>query len=196
MSRTPGRIGVSLLVAAWSAESLQAHAISTDLGDFYGGLLHPATAPEHLLPMVALGLLAGQHSPEVGRRGLLLFLIGLAFGLGSSLIDPDWVVPARLNELSILVAGGLVAAAWRLPALLPLLVLVFGWSHGYGNGTALVDGISQGLFLGGVMVSGLILFSLPTGIVIPLKAEWSRVAVRVVGSWIAATGLLLLAVRS
>lgn len=189
------RLAGTLTALAAMSQSLQAHAVSTDLGDFYGGLLHPLTSPEHLLPLTALGLFAGQQSPRAGRRGLALLLFGLAMGLALSRLDSTWTLPTRLNEVSILLFGALVATAWRQPGIVGWLALAAGLTHGYANGAALTEGMAGGLFMSGVITAGLLLFSIVAGTAVPLTSERSRIALRVVGSWIAATGIMLLALR-
>jgi hypothetical protein len=43
------------------------------------------------------------------------------------------------------------------------------------------------------LVSGVfVLVVLAAALVVPLRAQWTRIAVRVAGSWIAASGLLML----
>ena len=77
------RVWVALLagtVAGAVAPVAEAHLVNTDLGPFYGGLVHPLTALEDLLPLMALGLLAGQQGASAARRMLVLLPLGLAGG--------------------------------------------------------------------------------------------------------------------
>jgi nickel/cobalt exporter len=45
--------------ALWPALA-SAHLVNTDVGEFYAGMMHPLTSAEHLLPTLALALLASQ----------------------------------------------------------------------------------------------------------------------------------------
>ena len=47
-------VALSTLLPSWAS----AHLVNTDVGEFYAGMLHPLTSPEHLLPTLALALLA------------------------------------------------------------------------------------------------------------------------------------------
>ena len=107
-------------------------------GDFYAGVAHPVTALEHALPILAMGLLAGQQGERAARWLVLVFPLALLIGgLGS--LPRRYGSPAMglLNAASFVVLGLLLAAGWRLP--LPVLIAlgaVFGLSHGYENGRA------------------------------------------------------------
>lgn len=189
------RAGVALGLAL-AADAACAHVASAQAGAFYAGLLHPLTAPEHVLPMLALGLLAGQRGLHESQGVLLAFTVALAAGAGlaPSGTAPGWI--ALLNVGSLVVIGGSVAAAWRWPtALLYALALGFGATHGYANGAARpLDG-SPPIFVLGLVAAALL--TTGYGAVVSdalrrLKPNWPRVAVRVAGSWVAAVGILVL----
>ena len=92
-------------VAGGAATAAEAHLVNTDLGPFYGGLVHPLTALEHLLPLVALGLLAGQQGATTARRVLVALPLGLAGGAWLFYPRPTWTGIQVLNLLSLLVLG-------------------------------------------------------------------------------------------
>ncbi|MEI2783701.1 MAG: HupE/UreJ family protein [Candidatus Competibacter sp.] len=186
----------AVLGLAFGADPACAHVASAQAGAFYAGLLHPLTAPEHVLPMLALGLLAGQRGLNESQGVLLAFVVALAAGAGlaPSGTAPGWI--SLLNVGSLVVIGGLVAAAWRWPAaLLYALALGFGATHGYANGAALPPGLSPPIFMLGLSAAALL--ATGYGLVVSdallrLKPNWPRVAVRVAGSWVAAVGILVL----
>jgi hypothetical protein len=60
------------------------------------------------------------------------------------------------------------------------------------NGAAMAEARLGVLGLIGVAVSLFVLVALATALVVSLTRPWTRIAVRVAGSWIVATGLLLL----
>ena len=70
--------------------------------------------------------------------------------------------------------------------------MTLGFFHGYLNGAAMGQpGVGSIALLG--LVSGVFtLVALSTTFVVSLRWEWTRIAVRVAGSWIAASGLLML----
>jgi len=189
----------AVLGLAFGADTACAHVASAQAGAFYAGMLHPLTALEHVLPMLALGLLAGQRGLNEGQGVLLAFVVALAAsaGLAAPGAAPAWIgwIPP-LNVGSLVVIGGLVAAAWRLPtALLYALALLFGATHGYANGAALPADLSPPIFALGLVAAALLMAGY--GLVVAdalsrLKPNWPRVAVRVAGSWVAAVGILVL----
>jgi urease accessory protein len=180
-------------VAGGTATAAEAHLVNTDLGPFYGGLVHPLTALEHLLPLMALGLLAGQQGATTARRVLVALPLALAGGAWLSYPRPTWTGIQALNLLSLLVLGLLVAVNWHLPTgMTEGLSLVFGVTHGAANGAAAVAaGVSRDLFVAGLLTAGVVLATLVPALVVSLRAAWGQVAVRVAGSWIAAVGLLM-----
>lgn len=185
-----------LLALALGNDAVHAHVAVAQAGAFYAGLLHPLTAPEHVLPMLALGLLAGQRGLEKGQSILLVFPAALALGaiLASGRPTPGWIV--LLNLGSLVLFGGLIAAAWRLPGvLLHALSLSFGISHGYANGAAIAPDLSPPVFVLGLVVAALSVVGyglVCTAYLLRLKPVWPAVAVRVAGSWITAVGVLVL----
>jgi urease accessory protein len=180
---------------ALGADAAHAHATSAQAGAFYAGLLHPLTAPEHVLPMVALGLLAGQQGLNQGQGLLLVFPAAMALGASLALLHPalGWV--SLLNIGSAALFGGLVAAAWRAPTvLLYALALLFGISHGYANGAAIAPNLSPAVFILGLVTAALLVLGYSmagTAYLLRLKPAWLLIAVRLAGSWIAAVGILV-----
>ena len=183
----------ALLTFAWSGPAW-AHSLSTRFGDFYGGLLHPASALEQALPLVALGLLAGQNGPRPARW--LLAVVPAAFALGTSLggVLPPLPYLWLINAGSFLLLGLLLAFDGALP--LPLLLGLgagLGLSHGLANGSGMTGGTDPWLFVLGGTLTALAAILLPSALVVSLEAAWQRIAVRIAGSWIAAVGAMILA---
>jgi hydrogenase/urease accessory protein HupE len=186
---------VAALAAICWAGPAHAHALSDRFGAFYGGMLHPLTALEHVLPFVALGLLAGQQGARAARWLLLAFPLGLLVGTAFAALVPAgfWVTP--LNRLSFVVLGLLLAAAWRIPLVLLLaLGALVGLSHGYDNGREVTADSALYLFVPGVALVGFITTALASAATLALsaRADWPGVAVRIAGSWIAAIGIMMI----
>ena len=186
-------VAVCLMFVAGSA---YAHAAARGAGDFYAGALHALTALEHVLPFLALGILAGQH----GRKAepvLLVFCLALAAGAIVALWTPGLSYVGLLNIFSAILFGGLVAAAWTLP--MPFcygIAAVFGLTHGFANGAGMIEQTKPYLFIPGVALAGLAVTAyglIFTDYLLCRKAGWIHIAVRVAGSWIAAIGILVLA---
>jgi urease accessory protein len=183
--------GASLPVLAW-VRSASAHTLDNRFGDFYGGVLHPLTALEHALPILALGLLAGQQGERAARWFVLVFPLALLIGAALAVMTPALPSMRFLNAASFVVLGLLVAAGRRLPLMLLIaLGVLFGLSHGYENGRAMGPDTAVHLFVPGIAVAGGLVMALVSAATIDLAARtWARVGVRVVGSWIAAIGIM------
>jgi urease accessory protein len=192
-----GRIVFVIWLVSFAA-SAHAHSTVKGAGDLYAGLLHALTALEHVLPFVALSLLAGQRGLKAQAEAVLLvFPVALMSGAAAALWLPPVPGLAFFNVASATLLGGLVAAAWPLPrAVFYGLVVVFGLSHGFANGEAISENTKAYLFILGIGLSGLAVLAygmLMVDFLLKRKAGWIPIAVRVAGSWIAAIGVLVLA---
>jgi hydrogenase/urease accessory protein HupE len=72
------------------------------------------------------------------------------------------------------------------------LAVLLGLVHGYLNGTGMGQSGFAVVAVVGVASAVFVLIALAAAFVMQLRAHWARIAVRVAGSWIAASGLLLL----
>jgi urease accessory protein len=163
-------------------------------GAFVGGLAG-VLLPTHLLALVALGLMIGQG----GRLPLVhvaLFAVGFVAGC--------FIIATAIRETSApllllgcaAVCGGVVLAAWR-----PQLVVTAALALIVGILIAL-SAPPQALTIRAAMVEQVgsavaALLTLAIIILIATKAvqPWQRIGVCVVGSWIAASAILVLALR-
>ena len=184
---------VALTIFLWPSVT-QAHLVNTGLGPFYDGLSHLAMSPDDLLSALALALLAGLSGARAGRFVLFLlppvWLLGGLFGLR---MEQEVSLPL-FSILSFLVTGALVALDRRPPLLLiSILTCGFGFLHGFLNGSAMAARAGGGfLALFGISLAVFLLVALIAALVVSLRAQWARIAVRVAGSWITAIGLLML----
>lgn len=187
-------VRVLLMIGIFSSSAF-AHPMK-GVGDFYAGMLHPLTAVETLLPLLGLSLLAGQQRRETAIKMIVTFPAALAAGTLFILLRP---LPARLATLELLVTaclGLLIALARSVPAWIPVgLSILIGLSIGWSNSVEITDGVSAVRFVAGLSIVGLLITSYGIGLVRHLKLEWMQIAVRVVGSWLAAVGILVLGLR-
>jgi hydrogenase/urease accessory protein HupE len=186
------RGAVAFAVTAWPALA-EAHLNSTGMGPVYDGLMHFLTSPEDVAPVLALALLAGLRGADHGRR--TMFALPAAWLLGGLLGTMASATrgSAVLAALWVLCLGGLLAADARFSlGVTSALAVLLGLSHGYLNGSGMGQiGVAVPAFLG-LASAVFILVALAAAVVVPLRAQWARIAVRVAGSWIAASGLLML----
>ena len=170
-----------------------AHLVTTGLGPVYDGIVHLMLSPADLAVVLVLTSLAAMRGAQSGRWLLVLLPVSWLLGGITGLLFPITVQGGWATGLSFLVAGVLVAIDWKLPLLgIAALVVPIGMLHGYLTGAAFAKGPAAGLELTGTLVALIMLVTLIAGLVVSIKSFWARVVVRVLGSWIAATGLLVI----
>ena len=190
-----------------------AHAVAQGSDAFTAGALHPFSLPSHLLNLAGLGLLIGQSGarrsfafehdligkpvPTFPDHALAIAILcgGILCGLGATAriyVSPTelWL-PASAGIVGILLAG-----AWRLPrGVVGAIAVVIGGMLG-------LDSRPETPFLRDALLSfagttlGASLLVLAVAFVASLaKARWQQIGVRVLGSWIAATAILVSALQ-
>ena len=184
--------GALILLIAYPSTAA-AHLVTTGLGPFYDGALHLLLSPEDLLGLVAAIALAGLQGAKASRIAVItLATAWFIFSFVSLNLTVGFDFP-WLNIISIIILGALVAVNPTLPpAVAALLAGLYGALHGLLNGSALAAMDSGLLSIVGVSVTVLIIGLLCSALIVSLKAAWTRIAVRVAGSWIAAVGMLML----
>jgi urease accessory protein len=170
--------------------SSAAHLVTTGMGPVYDGIGHLLLTPEDLVPVLAIALYAGLRGVVAGKG--TMFLLPFAWfigGLAGSAMNTATSIP--IPAISFLILGGLVAADLYMPAsAVVCLAIVLGLVHGFLNGAVLREGPGT-LGLIGIMTVLFVLVALASALVVSLGKPWTRIAVRVAGSWIAAMGLLM-----
>ncbi len=172
-----------------------AHLTVEGVGDVANGALHPLMTPAHLLVILSLGLLLGQRIPlnlktpfrifaPISAAALLLtlggwveqvsqpVLISIALAI-SALVAMEMKIPAWLG-------GGFCAAA----------AVAIGLDSGVGGGPSM----SAFKTLAGTWLSlNAAVFYLAVCASNAEDRKWARVGIRVLGSWIIAIALMVLA---
>ena len=176
-----------------------AHLVPTGLGPWGDGMAQLVLQPLDLLLLLALVLLAVQSGrPWSDRLPLVLplsWLVGGLAGLGEG-VELPLALPctAIVTAIGVMVALGPVLRLGELlnDRLLTTaaagLTLLFGLMAGSsltGHGGALPALLGEAVAM--AMVTALLLMALA-----PPHPRWLALGLRVVGSWIAASGLLML----
>jgi hydrogenase/urease accessory protein HupE len=185
--------GVAFAAGLVLPAPLSAHLVTTGLGPFYDGIFHLLLSPEDLVPVLAVALLAGVSGPAVGRR--MLFALSAAW-LGGGLLGLQFggpLIPAGALSLSFLLLGALIAGGRNLSrtAATPVAVAV-GLLHGWLNGVGIAESRREWPSLVGMVSTEFVVAAILAAIALAFTSGWMRIAVRVAGSWIAATGVLML----
>ena len=167
-----------------------AHLVTTGLGPVYDGFGHLVMTPEDLVPALAIALFAGLRGASPGRRAL--FVLPLAwFGGGLLGVFVEGLPPLPVAAISFLILGVLIAADLSLSQkLFTAVVIAVGIVHGVLNGIALKEGAGI-LGLIGIMATLFVIVAIVSAFIVSLKKPWTRIVVRVAGSWVAAVGMLM-----
>lgn len=192
---TPGLLALSFGAAA--------HELSDRYGPFFGPALHVFTEADHVAACLAIGLLAGQQEMRPRAAGLVSFAAALVVmvitaSLAFDRLQVFGTAEASLSPATLLVAGVLIALArklsiWLIASVSAAMGMVHGLANGLSIGASALPAVSLLGAAGAAILTALIGALLASG----FSATWARIAVRAVGSWIAALGLILfgLAVR-
>jgi hydrogenase/urease accessory protein HupE len=175
-----------------------AHPVFGGAGGFGGGLLHPLFVPAHLMAVVAIAALIAQqqskwHWPSHWPAPFL-FIIGLAAGFVAiaGAYAPTYSSEAVLACATI--AGFLVA--FGMPLLsrtVAILAAATGVSVALDSPPDVISireaiRIQLGTFCGAI-----ILLVAAIEFVSRHRHHWQRIGTRIIGSWIAASAILVLA---
>ena len=182
-----------------SVEAAEAHIVASRLGDFYTGALHPLTDLQDLILWTAMGVLAGSLGTSRGRWLVLLFPLGLL--AGQVLTRAFGIVSAgpAADAGIILVLGLLLAAEARIPTAL-LCSIAFGLAvmRGAANAGDVGPETNQLLDAAGLVCAGYAAITLTMAATLAFRrAEagtsmaWRGIAIRAVGGWIAAIGIMM-----
>lgn len=171
-----------------------AHTPIKGINNFYNGVLHPLVVPSHLLLLIATGLFFGQQGMKEKQIAIMVFLAATLLGLAGA-----WFSPGAPLELVML---GCSALMGLLIALSPNLILLWcsvigaicGLLMGFDSTQETLSGEAKFVALFGSAV-GIYFFSLyPMAFADYMrKVYWKQIIIRVVGSWLAASSLLVLA---
>ncbi len=165
------------------------------LGEVANGALHPVLTPVHAMILLGLGLLIALQIPQNMRTPIRWFTPASAVALGlTAFVSIGEIYPPVLIGLA-LVIGALVGLDKRLPrpaigVICLLAALAIGADSGLETGTPLAIGKTLlGTFLAMNALVLYIALSASNG----SNTPWARIAMRIVGSWIVAISLMVLA---
>lgn len=172
-----------------------AHPPPFGLNGFSGGVLHPLLFPAHVLVLLALGMLIGGQITWT-LRPLVGFAVGMSAGLGliASGIVPRFMTEA-VTSLAI-VASLLVILARPIPETAgSVLAVLVGAAIALDSPPETVSISEANRMLVGIGVGALSLSMAAIWLTRCRNSQRSRIVPRVLGSWIAASAILFLALR-
>jgi hydrogenase/urease accessory protein HupE len=164
---------------------------------FLQGLQHPWQFPAHVMMLIGLGLLLGQQSKPQRRLGWWVFVLAMVMGLGLTQL-PALVWNGNVALLALAcVSGCLLALRLELPVrFCAVLAGVGGCLIGLDSAPVMIPGM-KALKLYSVLAGTALGASLSFGLLILLAALLRTVLdgliLRILGSWVAASALMVLA---
>lgn len=188
------RFFLVLLVALVTPETSLAHSPIQGIGNFYNGLLHPVLVPAHLLLLISMGLFLGLQAVKRIELALGVFAAAAVAGLVVAWFSPGLEMENLVLALSA-VAGLLVAMGLQLRLSWSFIVAVLaGCFLGIDSAQDELFGTDRllSLFGSGVALYFLALYPFALARFFN-KKTWQKIAIRIVGSWVAASSLLVLA---
>lgn len=170
-----------------------AHLVTTGLGPLYNGIGHLLISPDDLVPALALALYCGLRGARCSR--FAIFILPLAWLLGGLCgtifgVEPNFPLPA----LTLLILGIIVATDAPLPLwVVAPMTAIIGFAHGFFNGIVMRSGSDSAILeLLGTVCALFVLITFLSARVVSLKKPWARLVVRIMGSWVAASGMLMI----
>jgi len=190
-------LGLSALFVLSAVSAAEAHVGAGSVSGAVSGFGHPIGGLDHVLAMVAVGVLAAQQ----GGRGLWLipasFVAMMVVGgaLGVSGVAVPFVEQGIVG--SVVILGGVVALGRAMP-LGAAMALVGALSvfHGHAHGTEMPVDASGVQYALGFAVATAALHLAGIGAAVALERGARRIAptvVRIVGGGVATVGMAMLA---
>lgn len=175
------------------ANTASAHSAVPGIGNFYNGVLHPYLTAPHLIALIACGLLLGQRGLAAAAPGFKALSAGLIAGL---LLGGFGAGREADTALLLLTAAAALAvvSAWAVPRWgLVTLMAPLGLLIGLGSAPETLTGSARWVALAGTLIGTLLCAGYLMLGVNALQRPVLRIGVRVLGSWVAAAALLVLA---
>jgi urease accessory protein len=176
--------------------SAQAHTVIDGIGGFSGGLLHPLLVPGHGLALVALGCLCGALTVRARLMVIAVFvptaivcvvLVTMAFNA----INSELVVLSLAGLTGLLLAAGLRAPS----AIIMVLAVCVAAAVTLDSVPALLSAQDTILSLAGTILAAACLLTAVAFVSAMGPQVWQRIGTRILGSWIAASAIMVLALR-
>lgn len=172
-----------------------AHPGHDGAGGLAHGFVHPLTGIDHVLAMIAVGVLAAQY----GGRALWLVPMSFLVAMAAAGVIGMAGIPVQIAEagigLSVVVLGLMIAFQIKPPTLVAMGVVgLFALFHGYAHGSEMPDGLAGLSFAAGLL--GAMALLLGAGVGLGLLLQWRTLSRRLIqagGGAMALVGIAVLA---
>lgn len=172
-----------------------AHPGHDGAGGLMYGFVHPVTGIDHVLAMIAVGVLAALY----GGRALLLVPLSFLFAMAAAGAIGMAGIPVQIVEagigLSVVVLGLMIAFQIKPPTLVAMVVVgFFALFHGYAHGSEMPNGAAGLSFAAGFLIATALLLSAGVGLGLLLQRRTlSRRLIQAGGGAMALVGIAVLA---
>jgi len=191
----PAAIALPLILALLPTSAHAHLGIATN--DLYGGMLHPLLHLASLLPMLALALWLSCCDQSALWRLIPTYLVAAVIGALAG-----WAQPQLLDAEPLLIGlAAIIGIATTVYRRLPLwsslpVAALTGLLVGYDNVAKVSAELANPLLfiVGMTLVVGLLVLHITT-LLYGRQQLWVRTGARVVGSWITAVALLMMALQ-
>ena len=196
MKALAAALAVVLLSLSLPFEFAEAHTVVDGVGGFTGGLLHPLLVPAHVLALVALGCLMARS--DWRSRLLLIAVFAAATGIAIALVRLAF--SAAYAELIILslagLAGLLLVSGLRIPsAVVAVLAVCIAAAVMFDSVPAVLSAQETILSLAGTGLGATLILAGLAFLSAAGSQVWRRIGTRILGSWITASAIMVLALR-
>ena len=184
-------LGAAVAIATFFGAVDCAHASGVGVeSGFASGVLHPILGFDHLLAMIAVGLL----SVQIGGRAVwtvpAAFVAFLALGGGVGLMGYALPQVEGVIAMSVFALGLAIALRASMPVLLAMaFVGFFAIFHGHAHGVEIPRLASPGGYVAGFMLASAFLHLLGVGVGVLQRHEQARA---LMGAGVAGVGAHLL----
>jgi urease accessory protein len=190
---------VCTFAALFFAAPANAHGAMAGGGGFYAGAAHPFVAWEHLLLLLATGLLLGRRPKRHAGLPLIGLAVALLGGLAAGAAGLGLsVFPGFVLGLGLL--SGLLLASALLPPTLAMTILTVSTGIAIGLDTDVPmltasSNIDVYTTYIGVFVAVFVIVLDMMALSLVVKRPPFTIALRIAGSWVAAVSLMVLALH-
>ena len=188
----PAALCLAVLLLPAPAE---AHTALRDMGSFWAGVAHLLTSLDQVAFLVGLAIWTSFHERRLDARIIMAAFLAMNVGTfaGGALTGGSSLDLAGPLALLLTLVGAAGAARLRTGDAGLIGVALVGGLIGGIEGADATAGLSLGLFsLGGALGAAAALSYGLLGMRF-VQVEWGRIALRAGSSWIAAIGLMILA---
>jgi urease accessory protein len=186
----------STAAAALIPQPLRAHTVIPGVSGFEGGLLHPLLVPAHAMSIIALALLLASRPAGERHAAFATFLAALA-GAVALVVLAFQTDRAEIALLACAAAAGLLVAGRITLPLLPVIALtaIVAFALQFDSVPATISISETLLTLAGAALAAFAELALIGVVAARARLFWQILAIRILGSWIAAMALLILALK-